>query len=52
MGLLGFKEIMIIAVLMLVIWSVKSWNAERKKTAKAAQLKRRKGYVQSDRDTD
>lgn len=56
MGLLGFKEIVIIAVLMLIIWGVKTWNAQRKQAARAdARNKRRKSrekHVQSSRDDE
>ncbi len=46
---LGFKEIVIIAVLMVAIWGIKSWNAERKRKARRSQRKRN---VQTYRDDD
>jgi hypothetical protein len=49
--LLGFKEIIIIAVLMLVIWGLKNWNSERKKKLAREQRKRGK-HVQTDRYAD
>lgn len=52
MGLLGFKEIVIIAVLMLVIWGVKSWNAERKKGLRREAARKRGKHVQDIGDTD